>query len=377
MPVYDWIVFNHLDRMTDSTGLIQHAIYSVPRRESGYTTDDNARALRLCTRLWTHDPDSRMLDRITTYLSFLEHARCPVRGFHNFLSYQRDWLDAGGTGDCQGQAIRALAEVLGSNLPDGFRDLASELIQAVLPALAELRSLRAQAYLILASGHLWTAGVKNMIGLESIAQAAARHLVECYRRSERTDWQWFESRLTYGNAVLPHALFIAAQRWPEEDFADVAEASFAFLDRATTSENVFWPIGNSDWYPHGEHKSLYDQQPVEAATMADAALAAFSLLRDEKYLSTFCRSHGWFHGRNSLKERLADSETGACFDSLQASGLNRNQGAESTLAHLWTEIHNVEIQLVVGKTREAVAESDRYDAVLKRVSLPESKNGRH
>jgi hypothetical protein len=119
MPAYDWLPLAHLDRMTDSTGLIQHAIYSIPRRESGYTTDDNARALRLCARLWKHDPDEQMLTRITTYLSFLEHARCPVRGFHNFLSYQRDWLDASGTGDCQGQAVRALAEVLGSDLPSG------------------------------------------------------------------------------------------------------------------------------------------------------------------------------------------------------------------------------------------------------------------
>ena len=86
MPVYDWLSFAHLDRMTDSTGLIQHGIYSLPRRESGYTTDDDARALRLCVRLWSHDPDDRMLSRITTYLSFMEHARCPVRGFHNFLS---------------------------------------------------------------------------------------------------------------------------------------------------------------------------------------------------------------------------------------------------------------------------------------------------
>ena len=143
MPIYDSIVLDHLDRMTDSTGLIQHAIYSVPRRDSGYTTDDNARALRLCARLWREEPDERMLTRIAKYLSFLEHARCPVRGFHNFLSYQRDWLDATGCGDCQGQAVRALAEVLGSQLPDGYRRLARELIESVLPALADLRSLRA------------------------------------------------------------------------------------------------------------------------------------------------------------------------------------------------------------------------------------------
>ena len=124
-----------------------------------------------------------MLSRVTTYLSFLEHARCPGGGFHNFLSYQRHWLDAEGTGDCQGQAVRALAEVLGSSLPDGYRALARELIEAVLPTLADLRSLRAQAYVILAWGHLWTAGVKDIEPLENVAWSAARRLVECYHRS--------------------------------------------------------------------------------------------------------------------------------------------------------------------------------------------------
>src|SRR5688572_110708 len=275
MSVRDWVVMDHLDRMTDSTGLIQHAIHSIPRRESGYTTDDNARALRLCVRLWGQRSGKRMLDRVTGYLSFLEHARCPVRGFHNFLSYQRDWLDAAGTGDCQGQAVLALAEVLGSCLPDGYRRLARELIEAVLPALAELRSLRAQAYVILAWGHLRTAGVESLAALESVAFQAAQRLVECYERSMRREWPWFESRMTYANAVLPHALFVAAQHWPQEPFLHVAETSFGFLDLVTTSAGVFWPVGNRDWYPNGEDKALYDQQPVEASTMADAALAAY------------------------------------------------------------------------------------------------------
>jgi len=332
----DAIILDHLDRMTDSTGLIQHAIYNVPRRESGYTTDDNARALRLCVRLWSQCPDELQLNRIVRYLSFLEHARCPVRGFHNFLSYQRDWLDAAGTGDCQGQAVLALAEVLGSRLPDGYRLLARELIEAVLPALAELRSIRAQAYVILAWGHLRNVGVPKMEALETVACSAAQRLVECYQRSERPDWQWFESRLTYANAVLPHALFVAARCWPEGALLEVAVPSFAFLDRATTSQDVFWPIGNQDWYPRGEEKALYDQQPVEASTMAEAALAAFELLDEEDYLATFHRAHDWFHGRNSLSCSLVDVRYGACCDGLQASGMNRNQGAESTLAYLWS-----------------------------------------
>lgn len=360
MQIANGMVLDHLDRMTDSTGLIQHAIYSIPRRDSGYTTDDNARALRLCTRLWCQHPEERMLSRVTGYLSFLEHARCPVRGFHNFLSYQRSWLDAAGTGDCQGQAVLALAEVLGSSLPDGYRALARELIEAVLPDLADLRSLRAQAYVIQAWGRLGAADVPEMEPFETIAWSAARRLLDCYHRSWRPDWPWFEIQMTYANAVLPQAMFIAAERWPQEGFLEVAKASFAFLDRTTTgpggrvlsrealdakvpepaseAEDVFWPVGNSDWYPHGEAKSPYDQQPVEAATMADAALTAFGVLGEEQYLAAFRRAHAWFHGQNSLCQPLVEVPCGACCDGLQASGLNRNQGAESTLAYLWTEL---------------------------------------
>ena len=352
MHIRDRIVMDHLDRMTDSTGLIQHAIYSLPRRESGYTVDDNVRALRLCARLWDEHPEERMLSRVTVYLSFLEHARTPRGGFHNFMSYQRHWLDAQGCGDSQGQAVRALAEVLGSSLPDDHRTLAGELIEAVLPTLADLRSLRAQAYVILAWGHLWSAGVKNVEAMENVAWSAAERLAESYQRSLRPDWQWFEPRMTYANAVLPHALFVAAQRWPKEPFLEVAETSFAFLDRATTTENVYWPVGNSGWYPHGEDKAPYDQQPVEAVTMADAALAALRLLNEGPYLDAFRRAHGWFHGQNSLGVPLGDLPRGACYDGLQPGGVNRNQGAESTLAYLWAELHHYELQQMLGSSHE-------------------------
>ena len=387
MHIHTKIALAHLDRMTDSTGLIQHAIYSIPRRESGYTTDDNARALRLCVRLWSQHPDERMLGRVTTYLSFLEHARGIGRGFHNFLSYDRRWLDAEGCGDCQGQAVRALADVLGSSLPGDYQSLARELIDTVLPTLADLRSLRAQAYVILAWGHLRSAETLGIEPLASVAWAAAQRLMECYHRAQRPGWQWFESRMTYANAVLPHALFIAAEHWPKEDFLDVARASFAFLDRQTTrtgkgdrpllperpegcfaqkvpvpfsaafsaDEDIFWPVGNEGWYPRGEEKALYDQQPVEAVTMADAALVAFRLLGDEEYLPTFRRARWWFHGQNSLREPLVDVSSGACCDGLMASGVNRNQGAESTLAYLWTELLNSECLSTPHAPREEMA----------------------
>jgi hypothetical protein len=355
VPFSNAISLDHLDRMTDSTGLIQHAIYDIPRRESGYTTDDNARALRLCVRLWTRQPDERMLSRITGYLGFLEFARRPGGGFHNFMSYQRNWLDAEGCGDCQGQAVRALAEVVASDLPDGHRALARELIELVLPSLADLRSIRAQAYVILAWGRLWAAGIKELDPLQAIAWSAAKRLEECFQRAERPDWIWFESRMTYANAVLPQALFIAARRWPKEAFREVAEKSFAFLDQETTVDGFFCPIGNDGWHPHGGERAMYDQQPVEAVTMAEAALAGHLLLGGESYLATFNRAIEWFHGANSLNQPLVDGNRGGCFDGLHPAGVNRNQGAESTLAYLWAEVDALEFRESLNGDQSAVA----------------------
>jgi hypothetical protein len=144
--------------------------------------------------------------------------------------------------------------------------------------------------------------------------------------------------MTYANAVLPHALLDAAERWPQDDFLTIAESSFGFLDFVTTADDLFVPIGNQEWYSRGETKSLYDQQPVEASTMAAAAVAAFRSRGEQKYLAVFRRAHNWFHARNSQKQPLANTANGACFDGIQSTGINLNQGAESTLAYLWTEL---------------------------------------
>ncbi len=214
---------------------------------------------------------------LTRYLGFMQFAQCADGGFHNFLSYQRGWLDAKGCDDCQGQAVRALAEVLGSTLPEDLRRLARELIVALVPTLIDVRSPRAQAYIVLAWEHLRRADVADAAALENIAWYAARQLVECFERCRSPDWQWFEPRMTYANAVLPHALFAASRHWPAEPFFAVAEAAFSFLDRETTAEGVFWPIGNGGWHAPRQSKALHDQQPIEAATMAEAALEAFGL----------------------------------------------------------------------------------------------------
>lgn len=359
----------HLDRMTDSTGLIQHAVYDVPRRSSGYTTDDNARALRLCARLCASHADDRMFERVACYLSFLEHAQRPTGGFHNFMSYQRDWLDDCGCGDSQGQAVLALAEVRASKVPQGFRDLAKEMINNALPALRDLTSLRAHAYVIQAWAILQKANVGDIGELEAIGLCAVDHLVEAWNASRQLGWEWFEPQMTYANAVLPHAMFDAAEARDDEELLFIAETSFRFLDEATTSGDVFWPVGNLGWYARGAEKSLYDQQPVEASTMAAAALAAFQMRDHQDYLDAFQKAHGWFHGENSLHSTMADTESGGCYDGLESTGINRNQGAESTLAYLWTE-------LLARETHRQNTPHSAASAMKKMLKLHDAASGR-
>lgn len=328
----------HLDRMTDSAGLMQHAVYDIPRRSSGYTTDDNARALRLCTRLCASHADERMVERVACYLSFLEYAQRPTGQFHNFMSYQREWIDDCGCGDSQGQAVLALAEVRAGNVPQGFRELAKEMINNALPALRDLTSLRAHAYVIQAWATLQKAHFTDIGELESIALCAVDQLVDAWNASRQLGWEWFEPQMTYANAVLPHAMFDAADMRANEEWLLIAGSSFRFLNESTTSGDVFWPVGNLGWYARSGEKSLYDQQPVEASTMAAASLAAFQMRDHPDYLVAFQKARGWFHGENSIYSTMADTESGGCRDGLESTGINRNQGAESTLAYLWVEL---------------------------------------
>ena len=178
-------------------------------------------------------------------------------------------------------------------------------------------------------------------------------------RAERPDWQWFESRMTYANAVLPHALFIAARRWPQEDFLDIAQASFAFLDHHTTTANADLAclLAGRERGLVSPRRGKGDLRSTARGSGHDgrSRTGRVDLLGGEEYLAVFRRAHGWFHGRNSLKRPLVDVQSGACCDGLQASGVNRNQGAESTLAYLWTEISKMEATPLNAFTAAAAA----------------------
>jgi len=322
---------DHLRLLTDDTGLIQHAAHSVPRRESGYATDDNARALVLTARASRGRLAADAAALAPIYLAYLAHAQRPDGLFHNFMSYERTWLDEAGSEDCQGRAAWACAEVLAGNLPTGLKRMARELLDRLRPRLSALTSARGAALTLIAVGREPPDRRAEDRGL---ALAAAQRLHHLYAACRHHDWHWFEPVLTYANARLPEAMIAAHDMFGESDDLEIALESLAFLTDVTFRDGVFVPIGNRRWYERGRWRSEFDQQPIEAACTASALMAAWRATGLRRHRAEARRALDWFHGRNALHTNVADPARGACHDGIGADGVNTNEGAESTVLYL-------------------------------------------
>ena len=243
-----------------------------------------------------------MLGRVTCYLSFLEHARCPGRGFHNFLSYQRDWLDAAGSGDCQGQAVRAWPKCSAAVCRTDYRALARELIEAVLPALADLRSLRAQAYVILAWGHLCGGGREGHRTARDrrlVRGAAAGGMLPPFRAAGLAVVRVANDLCQRGVAARP----VRRRRaLADEGFLDVAEVVVRLSrsgddGRRTSSGRSETAIGIRT----AKRRRCTTSSPWKPSRWPTPRWPRSVCCDEEKYLATFRRAHGWFHGENSLQ----------------------------------------------------------------------------
>jgi glycosyltransferase involved in cell wall biosynthesis len=327
----------HLRRMTDDTGILQHATFSVPRYEEGYCLDDNARALLLVTRVEEAEAgDPRLVrDLASRYLAFVSYAfEKEHRRFRNFLSYSRRWCEECGSEDCHGRALWALGTMLGRTRDEGGQGLGEYLFHEALPAVSTFTSPRAWAFALL--------GIDEYLRLlpnESRVQSARRELsgklLECFRRSKRQDWPWFEDGLTYCNARLPHALLASGARMANDEMVAAGLASLEWLASIQRSrEGHFAPIGSNGFYRRLETKARFDQQPVDAGAMVSACLEANRVTGDGVWSSCAFRAFDWFLGRNELHANLYDAATGGCRDALHADRANQNQGAESTLSFL-------------------------------------------
>jgi hypothetical protein len=329
----------HLLNMTDDTGMLQHAIFSVPNTREGYTTDDNARGL-IVSVLLDENPeysDRRECPNLShRYLSFLWLAFHADSGrFRNFLDYDRKWLENIGSDDSHGRALWSLGKVLGVSRNAGLRGAAGRLFEAAVPATLTFTSPRAWAYSILGmQAYLdWFPGDRTIQGARN---ELANRLFDIYERCHSETWKWFEKSLSYSNARLSQALILAGWRSDNHRMIEAGMDSLKWLvaEQHRDDKDIFVPIGSNGFFIEGCEKARFDQQPVEACATVSACLEVYRLTEERQWLEEARKAFSWFLGKNDLQIPLYDAETGGCRDGLHPDRVNENQGAESTLSFL-------------------------------------------
>lgn len=330
------IKLNHLMRMTDSTGVFQHAIFSAPNFSEGYCTDDVARALILAVlldELGEEPEQARTL--ATTCAAFLHHAfDTTTQRFHNHMSFGRQWLDVQGSEDCQGRALWALGVCVGRSPHRGFQMIAGQLFASALPALTGFTSPRAWAFGLIGI-HEYLQRLDGDSLVTQTRQTLCDKLIDLYDRSSHDGWWWFEEELSYDNAKLAQAMILTGVDTGQSDVLERGLKALRWLTGLQVSEQGhFRPIGSNGFYPKNGDRANFDQQPVEAQATVSACLAAYAATSDIHWYEQAQRAFDWFIGWNDLGLELYSPESGACGDGLHVDRVNGNQGAESTLAFL-------------------------------------------
>ncbi len=326
----------HLQHMSDSTGIIQHAIYSIPDHEHGYCTDDNARALILTVLLEEQGKDSAEVRSLASrYAAFMNNAFNRDTGrFRNFLSFDRRWLEEDGSDDSQGRALWALGTCIGRSRNAGLVAWARELFSRAFPACERTTSPRTWALAILGI-HEYLRRYSGDRVAAAMSHQLADRLANMYDATVTADWPWFENIATYNNAKLSQAL-IAHGRWFDDQRAtEIGFKSLRWLCEIQRSpQGRFRPIGSNGFSREGGVPAVFDQQAIEAHAMVSAAIQAFAASKDHFWTEQAHLAFDWFLGRNDLGQPIYDPSTGGCFDGLMENQINENQGAESTLAFL-------------------------------------------
>jgi glycosyltransferase involved in cell wall biosynthesis len=327
---------DHVLRMSDGTGILQHATFNVPNFHEGYCTDDNARAYLLCNLLdeLGDRPPSESLDRLaTSYLAFLSAAMNPKTGrFRNFMSHGRHWLEDAGSEDSHARALWAVGTGVGRSRNEGHRKLCAQLFDRGLHVVWALSSPRAWAFTLLGI-HEFLRQFPEHANAVALREALTLRLVGLWNNCATDTWPWFESRATYDNARLCQALLLSGQGMPHPEAVEIGLKALKWLASVQkTPKGHFRPIGSNGFYERDGAHADFDQQPVEAQAMVATCLEAFRATQDAVWMREAKRAFEWFLGRNDLGLPLYDSSSGGCGDGLHEDRVNENQGAESTLA---------------------------------------------
>jgi len=327
------IKLSHLEMLTDDVGIIQHAKFSMADRRTGYTADDNARALVVGVKHYNLCQDEASLQLVNTYLSFIYYMQKSNGRFHNFLGYERNFLDTEGGDDCFGRCIWALGYLLSSEfVNENIKGAGKHIFSLAFPVIEHLSSLRGIVLCI--QGLLYYFKIDSGDNVKNLVGKLADVLVKAYESIKEPQWKWFENSLTYGNAKLPSALLSAYQVTGVEKYKNIGIESVDFLKDVCILNNRFVPIGNKNWYVKEGKRSQYDQQPIEACCMVELLISAYKITGNDEYYKLALITFDWFLGRNTKGEMVYDPVTGGCCDGLTPRGANRNQGAESTICYL-------------------------------------------
>lgn len=348
-----------VERMTDAVGIIQHAVYSVPDREHGYCIDDNARALMMMVR---RGDDRQAALLAPAYAAFVQHGWHPSRRrFRNFMGYDRRWLEECGSEDSNGRTLWALGVTAAKAPWLSIRCWASKLFDEAAPIAMELSAPRARAFAAFGGLAILELSADHDFAQQMIRKSVEQ-LMRLHEQNAREDWDWFEPSLAYDNARLPEALIRAGHTFGDSEMLDRGLSTLQWLvSRQTSPRGAFRPVGCKSFGRPYAPPLAFDQQPLEATATVDAAASAYRATGDERWRQVAESAFGWFFGDNDAGMPLADASEGACFDGLMATGINRNQGAESILA----------LHLAAQSMREAFGASKR--AGQERLSTSETR----
>lgn len=338
------INLKHLNKLTTAFGIIQFAKINQPDIESGYTLDDNARALVATCQYLELYKDDGFIKNVETYLSFIKYC---LQEDGNFLNYvNKDKLftmqnDETNLEDSNGRAVWALGYLISMEdyFPDYIINEAILLFGKATIKLNKLHSTRAMAFAIkgLYYANLSYPNTNNI----SLLKELTNRLVQMYRHESEIKWQWFESYLTYGNSILPEALLCAYLATGEMLYKEIAKASFGFLLSKTFTEKSIKVISNKGWLQKDEVATevvIGGEQAIDVAYTIMALNKFYLCFEEETYKIKMEMAFSWFLGNNHLQQIIYNPCTGGCYDGLEDNYVNLNQGAESTLSYLMARL---------------------------------------
>lgn len=324
---------DYIHRLTDDTGILQHAKYGIPNRKEGYCVDDNSRALIMALMAYRLNKSKEALDLLPIYLSYIHDMQLDNGNFRNFSSYSRQFLDEEGSDDSFGRSVWSLGYLIYTAPNNSYAEFGNELFFKAVPHFEKLTHLRGICNTITGLSYFLKAHPFDELMKKQLVLLTDK-LVAAFDFTSGDNWHWFENHLTYDNAIFPLALLHSVEITKDKKVKKIALQALHFLEKLTLNADYLNPVGNNGWFFRDGEMPLHDQQAIETMAMVLMYYQAYKVTEESHYIKKMFSSYLWFLGDNSLRVPLYDAETKGCCDGLQASGINRNQGAESTLAYL-------------------------------------------